>query len=45
MLAKKYDFHYKVVAISDIAKGSIYDKNGLDMVKILDLVKKSQEKL
>jgi len=39
MLAKKYNFHYTVVAISDIMKGSVYDENGLDMVKILDLVK------
>ena len=43
MLAKKYDFHYNVVAISDIMKGSIYDKNGLDMTKILDLVKKGKK--
>ncbi len=42
MLAKKYDFHYTVVAISDIMKGSVYDKNGLDMVKILDLVKREK---
>jgi homoserine dehydrogenase len=39
MLAKKYDFHWSVVAISDIMKGSVYDENGLDMVKILRLVK------
>ena len=39
MLSKKYDFQYTVVAISDIMKGSVYDKNGLDMVKVLDLVK------
>ena len=39
MLSKKYDFQYTIVAISDILKGSIYDENGLDMVKILDLVK------
>jgi homoserine dehydrogenase len=39
MLAKKYDFHWTVVAISDIMKGSVYDENGLDMVKILGLVK------
>jgi len=38
MLAKKYDFHYTVVAISDILKGSTYDEKGLDMIKILDLV-------
>lgn len=39
MLVEKYDFHYKIVAISDIMKGSVYDENGLDMEKILDLVK------
>jgi homoserine dehydrogenase len=39
MLAEKYDFNYIIVAISDIMKGSVYDKNGLDMSKILDLVK------
>ena len=42
-LAEKYDFHYTIVAISDIMKGSIYDKNGLDMAKILDLVKKGKK--
>ena len=39
MLAKKYDFKYTVVAISDLMKGSVYDKDGLDMKKILSLVK------
>ena len=39
MLAEKYNFHYKVVAISDIMKGSIYDKDGLDLAKILEMVK------
>jgi homoserine dehydrogenase len=39
MLAHKYNFRYTIVAISDIVKGSVYDKNGLDMAKILDLVK------
>ena len=39
MLAKKFDFHWDVVAISDIMKGSIYNENGLDMKKILDIVK------
>ena len=38
MLAEKYDFYYAVVAISDIMKGSVYDENGLDMEKILDMV-------
>jgi len=43
MLAKKYDFHWTVVAISDIMKGSVYDENGLDMVKILNLVKSGKK--
>ena len=43
MLAEKYDFHCTVVAISDIMKGSVYDKNGLDMKKILDLVKSGKK--
>jgi len=37
-LKERYDFHYKIVAISDVVKGSVYDENGLDMKKILDLV-------
>ena len=43
MLAKKYDFTWTVVAISDIMKGSVYDEKGLDMKKILDLVKKGKK--
>ena len=43
MLGKQYDFTYSIVAISDIMKGSVYDKNGLDMEKILDLVKKGKK--
>jgi homoserine dehydrogenase len=39
MLSKKFDFQWKVVAISDFKKGSVYDKNGLDMKKILNLLK------
>jgi len=43
MLAEKFDFKWKIVAISDIMKGSVYDENGLDMTKILDLVKQSKK--
>lgn len=43
MLAEKYDFHWIIVAISDIVKGSVYDENGLDMTKVLDLVKKGKK--
>ena len=43
MLAEKYEFHYDVVAISDIMKGAVYDENGLDMAKILEIVKKGEK--
>jgi len=43
MLAEKYDFHCTIVAVSDIMKGSVYDENGLDMVKILEIVKKGEK--
>jgi len=39
MLAKKYDLEFSIVAISDMIKGSVYDKKGLDMSKILEIVK------
>ena len=43
MLADKYDFNYTIVAISDIMKGSVYDKKGLDMEKILEIVKNKKK--
>ena len=43
MLEEKYNFHWSVVAISDIMKGSVYDENGLDMKKILELVKSGKK--
>ncbi|UCF13460.1 MAG: homoserine dehydrogenase [Thermoplasmatales archaeon] len=43
MLAEQYDFNYIIVAISDIMKGSVYEKYGLDMYKILDLVKNGKK--
>lgn len=43
MLKKKYNFEYTIVAISDIMKGSIYVENGLDMDKILDIVKEDKK--
>ena len=43
MLADKHDFHFKVVAISDIMKGSIYNEKGLDLTKILNLVKSGKK--
>ena len=39
LLKKDYDFHFKVVAISDVVKGSVYDENGLDLKEILEVVK------
>ncbi|MCG3216301.1 MAG: homoserine dehydrogenase [Candidatus Heimdallarchaeota archaeon] len=38
-LKELYNFNFKVVAISDVMKGSIYNQNGLDLQKLLDLVK------
>ena len=38
-LKENYDFNFKVVAISDTMKGSVYDENGLDLKNLLDLVK------
>ncbi|MEE9440740.1 MAG: homoserine dehydrogenase [Candidatus Thermoplasmatota archaeon] len=43
MLGEKYDFHFKIVAISDIMKGAVYDEGGLDMEKILELVKEGKK--
>lgn len=39
MLKKQHDFDFSIVAISDIMKGSVYDENGLDMNKVLELIK------
>ncbi|HID25067.1 MAG TPA: homoserine dehydrogenase, partial [Thermoplasmata archaeon] len=39
MLKKRYGLDYSVVAVSDILKGSVYDANGLDVGRILDMVK------
>ena len=43
MLSERYGLNYTVVAISDIMKGSIYNNNGLDLEKILNLVKSGKE--
>ena len=43
MLEKKFDFHWTIVAISDIMKGSVYDENGLDAKKILNLLKSGKK--
>ena len=39
LLREKYALDIKVVAISDFMKGSVYDEEGLNMRKILSLVK------
>lgn len=41
-LEKEQNFHYKVVAISDKIKGSIYNANGLDLSKVLAIAKNKQ---
>ena len=42
-LKKRYNFSASIVAISDLMKGSVYDEKGLDMDKILDLVKSGKK--
>ena len=37
-LKEKYDFSFKVVAISDTMKGSWYRRSGLDLKRLLELV-------
>jgi len=43
ILKKKYGFDFTIVAISDIKKGSVYDKHGLDMDYVLDLMKQGKK--
>jgi homoserine dehydrogenase len=43
MLMEKYNLNYNIVAISDMVHGSVYDEKGLDMKKVLDLVKKGKK--
>ena len=43
MLEEKFDFNWNIVAISDIMKGSVYDENGLDAKKILNLLKSGKK--
>jgi len=38
ILKKKYSFDFKVMAIADPIKGSVYDENGLDLKEIVDLL-------
>ncbi|MHA1972445.1 MAG: homoserine dehydrogenase [Candidatus Hodarchaeales archaeon] len=39
VLKDKYNFEYSVVAISDKLKGSVYEEHGLDLQKLLELVR------
>lgn len=41
MLKEKYGFDFQLMAISDPIKGSVYDENGLNLVKIIDLLDKT----
>jgi len=41
LLKRKYNFEYNVVAVSDIKKGSVYNENGLNLKKLLQLVQQT----
>jgi homoserine dehydrogenase len=41
ILKERYDFDFKVVAISDTMKGSVFEAKGLDLEKLLSLVKET----
>ena len=43
VLKTKHGFEYEIVAISDTIKGSVYDENGLDTQKLLDIVEETGE--
>ena len=38
-LKEHYDFDWKIVAVSDMLKGSVYCHDGLNVRKLLDLAK------
>jgi homoserine dehydrogenase len=40
-LKTKYGFDYSVVAVSDFQKGAVYNEKGLDIDRLLNLVKKT----
>ena len=42
-LKTQHGFEYEVVAISDTMKGSVYDENGLDLNKLLEIVEETGE--
>ncbi|HEC81717.1 MAG TPA: homoserine dehydrogenase [Thermoplasmatales archaeon] len=39
LLRERFGLNYKIVAISDMLKGSVYNPGGLDIKKVLDMVK------
>ncbi len=41
-LKEKYGFEFEVVAISDVKMGSIYNENGLELSKIMDMVENGE---
>lgn len=41
LLKERYGFEYEVVVISDFLKGSVYNPEGLDLGKLLSLVKET----
>ncbi|MDD5529316.1 MAG: homoserine dehydrogenase [bacterium] len=41
-LKEKYGIEYKVVAISTLTRGTVYNKNGLNLKEILKLIKKGE---
>lgn len=43
MLKEQFDLEFSIVAISDLMKGAVYDENGLNMNKIMDLVKEGKK--
>lgn len=41
-LKEQHNFEYEIVAVSDMLKGSVYSPAGLDIRKMLDMVKSNQ---
>lgn len=42
LLKEKYEFEFEIVAISDMDLGSVYDPDGLDLGKVLDMIKRER---
>ncbi len=43
MLKDRYEFECKIVAVSDINRGSVYDPDGLDVAELLRLIKETNK--